>query len=246
MKFKLFFLFLCFGAMPYLAYGQDNVKKKIPTMVSHLPAANRAILHSKNASHHNLFQKTLCFKQNCRRAMSWQRAQKKRRFNDYKNVPQVRNAKKGKKQDTHAVNHTTEPPAPLPDTTQLKKQVAPVVDKSAPVETRFILSDVLFDFNSPTLKEDFTSRLDTLVDILMKKTSIQVMIIGHTDNTGREAYNQRLSTSRAEAVGLYLIDKGISPYRIQFEGRGSSEPIGDNTFEEGRQKNRRVEIILRE
>ncbi|MDZ7646627.1 MAG: hypothetical protein U5K54_05280 [Cytophagales bacterium] len=154
-------------------------------MVSHLPAANRAILHSKNASHHNIFQKTLCFKQNCRRAMSWQKAQKRDALNDYKNVPQVRNAKKGNEPDKHAVIHTTEPPSPPPDTTQLKKQITPVVDKTAPVETKFILSDVLFDFNSPTLKPDFTSRLDTLVDILMKKTSIQIMIIGHTDNTGR-------------------------------------------------------------
>lgn len=245
MNVKLVLLVLLLGACTAV-HAQDNVKKKLPVMVSHLPVANRAILHSKNASHHTIFQKTLCFKENCRRAMGWQKAQKKRRFNGYKNVPQVQKAKKDKELDKHPVIHTTEPPAPLPDTTQLKKQIAPVVDKTAPVETKFILSDVLFDFNSPALKQDFTSRLDTLVDILKKKTSIQVMIIGHTDNTGREAYNQRLSTSRAESVGLYLIDKGISPDRIQFEGRGSSEPIGDNTFEEGRQKNRRVEIILRE
>lgn len=63
--------------------------------------------------------------------------------------------------------------------------------------------------NSPALKKDFTSQLDTLVEILQKNQSLQVMIVGHTDNTGREAYNIRLSTSRAEAVGLCLIDKGI-------------------------------------
>lgn len=74
------------------------------------------------------------------------------------------------------------------------------------------------------------------MNLLKADEKILVHIVGHTDNTGREAYNQRLSTSRAEAVGLYLMDKGIAIGRITFEGKGSSEPIGDNTFDEGRRK----------
>lgn len=237
-------VFLCLLTTGVPVCAQDNIEIKLPTLVSHLPKANRDIIRMKGAPKHNVFKKILCFNEGCRRAVGWQRAQNDRRFNDYKDVPQVRSAKRTKKPAVEAEIHTTEPPAPQPDTAQIKKVVAPKPDTVR--EHKFVLSDVLFDVNSPTLKANFTSQLDTLVDILRKNTRIQVKITGHTDNTGREAYNQRLSTSRAEAVGLYLIEKGIYPERIQFEGKGSTQPIADNTFEEGRRKNRRVEIILRE
>lgn len=238
-------ILLCLFTTVGSTRAQDNVERKLPVMVSHLSKSNRDIIRMKGAPKHNIFKKVVCFNEGCRRAVGWQRSQKQMRFNDYKDVPQVRKAKRNKKSDVEAEIHTTEPPAPQPDTVEIKKVVAPVKVDSVR-ERKFVLSDVLFDINSPTLKADFISQLDTLVDILKKNMNIQVMITGHTDNTGREAYNQRLSTSRAEAVGLYLIEKGIYPDRIQFEGKGSTEPIGDNTFEEGRRKNRRVEIILRE
>jgi len=218
----------------------------MPVMISHLTPAHRDILRIRSASKHTIFQKILCFKVNCRREAGWQKSQHQRRYDGYKDVPQVKHAKKSTKPEKNAVVHTTEPPSIKPDTTEIKKLIAPIADNEAPKERKFILSDVLFDVNSPALKKDFTSQLDTLVGLLKKKLTTQVSIIGHTDNTGREAYNLRLSTSRAEAVGVYLIDNGIDPTRIAFEGRGSAEPIGDNTFEEGRQKNRRVEIILKD
>lgn len=235
-------IFMMSVAIP--GVGQDGVQHKVPVMVSHLPKSNQLILRMKNAGNHHIFNKVLCFKYGCRRAIGWQHAQKDKRFNDYKDVPQVRKAKKIKR-PVEAEIHTTQPPVPPPDTAQIKQLIAPVKIDSIK-EQRFILSDVLFDVNSPALKSDFTSRLDTLVGILQKKPTLQVLIIGHTDNTGRESYNERLSTIRAESVGLYLIENGIDPARIRFEGKGSREPIADNTFEEGRRKNRRVEIILRE
>jgi outer membrane protein OmpA-like peptidoglycan-associated protein len=240
---------LCFALLFFLsvhAMAQDGVERKVPAVISHLTPAHRDILRIRSASKHNIFQKILCSKYNCRREAGWQKSQREKRYNGYKDVPQVKHAKKSPKPEQNAVVHTTEPPAIKPDTTEIKKVIAPVVDAEAPKERKFILSDVLFDVNSPALKKDFTSQLDTLVGLLKKKLTTQVFIIGHTDNTGREAYNMRLSTSRAEAVGVYLIDNGIDPTRITFEGKGSTEPIGDNTFEEGRQKNRRVEIILRD
>ncbi len=161
-------------------------------------------------------------------------------------MPQVRHSKKVKKQETETLIHTTEPSTPKPDTVAIKKLIEPMIQKEAAKERRFTLSEVLFDKNSPEIKKEVSSRLDTLVDILKKSPNTSVTIIGHTDNTGREAYNVRLSTSRAEAVGDYLIDHGIAYGRIHFEGRGSAEPIADNTFEEGRMKNRRVEIVLKE
>lgn len=239
------FVILIYGAVCD-ANAQDGVKPKLPLAVSHLPSSNRAILRMKNASRHNIFSKVLCFQVNCRRAICWQASQRQRRFNGYKNVPQVRDAKRGKIQG--ALQPTIQLPsqkATQPDTSQIKSIAAPVAIEPV-AERKFVLSDVLFDHNSPALKKDFTSQLDTLIDILQKNQSLQVMIVGHTDNTGREAYNIRLSTSRAEAVGLYLIDKGIEQSRIRFEGRGSSQPIADNTSEESRSKNRRVEIILKE
>ncbi|MCW5911809.1 MAG: OmpA family protein [Cyclobacteriaceae bacterium] len=238
---KVFIAVLCCMGFVFSprANAQDNIEVRVPGAVTHLTASNKLILRTTHAPRHNIFKKILCFNEGCRRAAGWRRGQTARRFNDYKKMPQV----KGLKRDTiHAVVHTTEPPAPKPDTADIRKKVTP----PKPVERKFILSDVLFDVNSPNIKKEVTTQLDTLVRLLKANEKITVLIIGHTDNTGRESYNQRLSTSRAEAVGLYLMDKGIAIGRINFEGRGSSEPIADNTFEEGRRKNRRVEIILKE
>lgn len=211
----------------------------MPKAITHLSASNKLILHTTHAPKHNVFKKILCFNEGCRRAAGWRRGQVARRFNDYKKHPQIKSIKR----DTiHAEVHTTEPPAPKPDTADIRRKVAPPI----PVERKFILSDVLFDVNSPNINKEVTRQLDTLVNLLKDNERIMIHIIGHTDNTGREAYNQRLSTSRAEAVGLYLMDNGIAIGRISFEGKGSSDPIADNTFEEGRRKNRRVEIILKE
>lgn len=232
---------LLLGFFSISAVAQDGVKRKLPMAVSHLPEANQNILRMKNASRHTIFNKVLCFKVNCRRAIGWQHTQKQKRFNGYKDVPQVRDAKKGRKPVVLARELPSS--TPISDTVQAKP---PISKQDSIVERTFVLSDVLFDFNSPALKSTFITQLDTLVNLLENNLALQVNIVGHTDNMGRESYNLRLSTARAEAVGLYLIEKGIDPTRIQFEGKGSSEPIADNTSEEGRQKNRRVVIILRE
>ncbi|MBX2900119.1 MAG: OmpA family protein [Cyclobacteriaceae bacterium] len=230
-------MLLCLGSVQ----AQDNLEMRVPRAISHLNASNKLIIRTTHAPKHNVFQKVLCFKHGCRRAAAWKRAQKARRFDEYQDVPQLRKSKH-KPAPEDPIIHITEPPVPKPDTADIKKKVAP----PKPVERKFVLSDVLFDVNSPTIKKEVTKQLDTLVNLLRKNERLLVHIVGHTDNTGREAYNQRLSTSRAEAVGLYLMDNGIAIGRITFEGKGSSEPIADNTFDEGRRKNRRVEIILKE
>jgi outer membrane protein OmpA-like peptidoglycan-associated protein len=237
-KFLIILLSLFFSLTGNVI-AQDNLEVRVPKIITHLTASNKLILRTTHAPKHNIFKKILCSNEGCRRAAGWRRGQEARRFDDYKKHPQI---KKVKRDTIHAEVHTTEPPAPKPDTAEIKKLVTPAVA----VERRFILSDVLFAVNSPEINKDVTKQLDTLVNLLKEDEKILVHIVGHTDNTGREAYNQRLSTSRAEAVGFYLMDNGIAIGRITFEGKGSSEPIGDNTFEEGRRKNRRVEIILRE
>jgi OOP family OmpA-OmpF porin len=66
--------------------------------------------------------------------------------------------------------------------------------------------------------------------------------VGHTDSVGSEAYNQKLSLRRAEAVKAYLVSKGIEANRVYTEGKGTKQPVADNKTTEGRAKNRRVEI----
>ena len=71
-----------------------------------------------------------------------------------------------------------------------------------------------------------------------------VNVIGHTDNTGAASYNQDLSQRRAQAVASVLINAGVAPQRIRSIGRGEDSPIASNLTPEGRQQNRRVEIII--
>ena len=69
-----------------------------------------------------------------------------------------------------------------------------------------------------------------------------IIAVGHTDSKGTDAYNQKLSIRRSEAVKAYLLDKGIEKNRIYTEGKGESQPVADNSTKEGQAKNRRVEI----
>lgn len=102
-----------------------------------------------------------------------------------------------------------------------------------------------FDYNQATIKPAFRSSLDSLSAIIQKYNRTTVLVVGHTDSTGSDAYNQQLSERRAEAVANYLARNGVSGSRITTEGRGETEPRADNATPAGRQLNRRVEIILR-
>ena len=125
------------------------------------------------------------------------------------------------------------PPAPAPAPAPAPKPVTEKVTFAA---------DVFFDFDKAILKPEGKAKLDDLVSKL-KGISLEVIIaIGHTDSIGSDAYNQKLSVRRAEAVKAYLVSKGIEPNRIYTEGKGKSQPIADNRTAEGRAKNRRVEI----
>jgi OOP family OmpA-OmpF porin len=123
------------------------------------------------------------------------------------------------------------PPAPAP---------APVVK---PVTEKVTMAaETNFDFDKAVLKPEGKARLDDLVDKL-KAVNLEVVIaVGHTDSIGSNAYNQKLSVRRANAVKAYLVSKGIEANRIYTEGKGETQPIADNRTKEGRAKNRRVEI----
>lgn len=105
-------------------------------------------------------------------------------------------------------------------------------------------SGILFDVNQNTLKINARSNIESLATSLKNNPETTVLIVGHTDATGTDAYNLKLSERRAAAVRSYTIAQGIASSRLTTEGRGEGEAISDNTTEEGRALNRRVEIVI--
>ena len=103
-------------------------------------------------------------------------------------------------------------------------------------------ADAFFDFDKSVLKPEGKAKLDELAS-KVKDINLEVIIaVGHTDSVGSDAYNQKLSVRRSEAVKAYLVSKGIEKNRVYTEGKGEKQPVADNKTKEGRAKNRRVEI----
>jgi OOP family OmpA-OmpF porin len=124
------------------------------------------------------------------------------------------------------------PPAPPPP--------APAPKPAAQKVT--YAADTFFDFDKSVIKPEGKAKLDDLVD-KTKGIALEVIIaVGHTDNIGSDAYNQKLSERRANAVKDYLVSKGIEKNRVYTEGKGEKQPIASNSTAEGRAKNRRTEI----
>ena len=109
-----------------------------------------------------------------------------------------------------------------------------------------IPSDVSFDTGRAAIKPNFVPILNQFAASLNQNPATTVTIIGHTDNTGTDAINNPLSVQRANATRDYLIRDGVAPQRIATDGRGSTQPIADNSTQAGRDKNRRVEIYVAE
>ncbi|MDP9045369.1 MAG: OmpA family protein [Pseudomonadota bacterium] len=109
-----------------------------------------------------------------------------------------------------------------------------------------IPSDISFDTGSAAIKPPMRAVLDPFASSLRDDPSTRLRIVGHTDSTGSDAINNPLSLERAQSVRDYLASRGVAPGRVELAGRGSREPVADNTTEVGRAKNRRVEIFLRE
>jgi OOP family OmpA-OmpF porin len=122
---------------------------------------------------------------------------------------------------------------------------APKAAPAAPVAAASKVTyaaDAFFDFDKSVVKPAGKAKLDDLV-AKVKGINLEVIIaVGHTDSIGSDAYNQKLSVRRAEAVKAYLVSKGIEKNRIYTEGKGEKQPVASNKTKEGRAKNRRVEI----
>ncbi len=119
----------------------------------------------------------------------------------------------------------------------------PAVVPVAPTSEKITFAaDAFFDFDKSKLKPEGKAKLDDLVG-KMGGINLEVIIaVGHTDSVGSDAYNQKLSIRRSEAVKAYLVGKGVEKNRVYTEGKGEKQPVADNKTSEGRAKNRRVEI----
>ncbi len=105
-------------------------------------------------------------------------------------------------------------------------------------------SGILFDVNKADLRQASRESLDAFSETLKKYIDTELVIQGHTDATGSHKHNMTLSDRRSSAVANYLIGKGVARGRLTTQGFGPDVPVADNSTVEGRQKNRRVEILI--
>jgi OOP family OmpA-OmpF porin len=133
-------------------------------------------------------------------------------------------------------------PAAAPAPAPAPRAAAPAAAPVAAATKVTYAADAFFDFDKAVVKPAGKTKLDDLVS-KVKGINLEVIIaVGHTDSVGSDAYNQKLSVRRAEAVKAYLVSKGIEKNRIYTEGKGEKQPVASNVTNEGRAKNRRVEI----
>ncbi len=103
-------------------------------------------------------------------------------------------------------------------------------------------ADAFFDTDKSVLKPEGKAKLDDLVSKISGINLEVIIAVGHTDSDGSDAYNQKLSIRRSEAVKAYLLSKGVEKNRVYTEGKGEKQPVADKKTKDGKAKNRRVEI----
>jgi OmpA-OmpF porin, OOP family len=129
------------------------------------------------------------------------------------------------------------PPAAAP------RAPAPAAPPAGPTTEKVTFAaDAFFDTAKAVLKPEGKAKLDDLKGKLGGIALEVIIAVGHTDTRGGDAYNQKLSVKRAEAVKGYLVSKGIEANRVYTEGKGEKQPVADNKTKDGMAKNRRVEI----
>ncbi|MEY3262607.1 MAG: hypothetical protein RL717_84 [Pseudomonadota bacterium] len=130
---------------------------------------------------------------------------------------------------------------PAPAAVAPPKPAAPVAPAPTAVKVTFE-TDTFFAFDKSVLQPAGKAKLEDLVSKL-QGTDIEVIVAtGHTDSTGTDDYNQKLSMRRANAVKAFLVSKGLPAERVFTEGKGEKQPVASNKTAEGRAKNRRVEV----
>jgi len=117
-------------------------------------------------------------------------------------------------------------------------------DKQTGVITLIMPGNITFATAQSSVRADFYPVLDGVADVFKEYNKTTITVSGHTDNVGRDDYNMKLSQDRASSVAQYLVSRGVAGSRIQAVGYGKSMPIADNSTENGRAQNRRVEIRI--
>jgi outer membrane protein OmpA-like peptidoglycan-associated protein len=128
------------------------------------------------------------------------------------------------------------PPAPV--------AAAPPPPPPPAAKKKIVLRGVNFDFDKSNIRSDAVPILEQACSILKQESTINVVAQGYTDSIGTEAYNQKLSERRANAVRDWLVKCGISPSRLSAKGFGESNPVASNATPEGRAQNRRTELVV--
>jgi OOP family OmpA-OmpF porin len=120
--------------------------------------------------------------------------------------------------------------------------VTPAPEPQPVSEKVSFAAEALFDFDKAVVKPEGKAALDDLLAKLQGMNTEVMIAVGHTDAKGSNAYNDKLSLRRSDAVKAYLVSKGLDQTRLYTEGKGEAQPVADNTTAEGRAKNRRVTI----
>jgi OOP family OmpA-OmpF porin len=137
----------------------------------------------------------------------------------------------------------TPPPAAEPVPAPVVAVAPPAPTAPEPVSEKVsFAAEALFDFDRSLVKPEGKAALDDLLAKLQGMNTEVMITVGHTDSVGSDAYNQKLSLRRADAVKAYLVSKGLDGTRLYTEGKGETQPLADNTMAEGRAKNRRVTV----
>jgi OOP family OmpA-OmpF porin len=135
-----------------------------------------------------------------------------------------------------------DPPVPAP---QVVPPPPPPPPSPPPVRRKIVLRGVRFDFDKATIRADAADVLNEAAQVLQDQPGVEVWVDGHTDAMGTDAYNDRLSERRAQAVVDYLMQHGVGAGRLYARGFGESRPVASNDTEDGRAQNRRVELNVR-
>ena len=124
----------------------------------------------------------------------------------------------------------------------LAKGAVPLYNRLA-TDGKIITYGITFDIGKATIKPESMTEINRIFDLMNQNPNLKFEVQGHTDNTGTVAGNQKLSEQRAQAIVAKLVEMGISADRLSAKGLGQSAPLADNSTEEGRAKNRRVEFV---
>lgn len=128
---------------------------------------------------------------------------------------------------------------------QLRQQLNTVLETRESARGLIVnMSDVLFDFGKYTLRPAAREKLARVSGIILAHPGLKIEVEGHTDSVGSEEFNQKLSEQRASAVRDYLVGSGVSTDNVTARGFGKMQPVASNDTAEGRQRNRRVELVV--